>query len=256
MLITLRAALLALFVAAPVGGQSPRSDLERMAEDYAADPALVRPLTFGVRIDDGSWTVSADPANDGEPAEVTVETGEPEVPTFVYVTDAETFNRIARGDLQALTAMAQARSSDPAPMRLEFVNGYEMDAAGREAFLSVSFHFFTVGQPEIVQLGFDHALPVHGGEAIPIYYAGGLRTAWYGIAPGQHINADPADQVNEFDSLVIVLDGGSARARLGGRELPLVDDQAIYVPAGMTHEFWNPGDTPAAFLLIMFGEAA
>src|SRR5690606_26031244 len=115
MLIALRALLLALFIAAPVGGQSPRSDLERMAEDYAADPALVRPVTFGIRIDDGSWTVSAVPAKDGQPAEVSVEAGEPGVPTFVYVTDRDTFARIARVDLHALTAMAQARSSDPAP---------------------------------------------------------------------------------------------------------------------------------------------
>ena len=256
MMMALRVVLLALFIAAPVGGKSFRADLERLAADYAADPALLQPVTFGVRVDDEAWTVSARPAADGKPAEVTVSAGEPDVPAFVYVTDSATFARIASGDLHALTAMAQARASDPTPMRVETVNGFEMDAAGRNAFLSVSFHFFTTGQPEIVSFGPEHARLVHGGEAVPIYYSERLRTAWYGIAPGQHINAEPGDQVNDFDSLVVVIKGGSARARLGGQEVPLADNQAILVPAGMTHEFWNPGDERAAFLLIMFGETA
>lgn len=123
------------------------------------------------------------------------------MPAFVYVTDAETFARIASGDLHALTAMAQARVSDPVPMQLETANGFEMDDAGRAAFLSVSFHFFTMGQPEIVPLG-------------------------------------------------------TARARLGGRQMALEDNQAIFVPAGMTHEFWNPGEERATLILIMFGENA
>lgn len=256
MLIALRAVLLALFIAAPVGGQSPEADLKRLAADYADDPALTRPVTFGVRVGEDAWTVSAKPGTGGEAARVTVTPGAPEVPAFVYVTDTETFARIAAGDLHALTAMAQARASDPTPVRLESVNGFSMDGAGRAAFLSVSFHFFTTGRPEIVPLGATHALPAHGGDALPIYYSEHLRTSWYGIAPGQHINADERDQVNDFDSLFIVIESGSARARFGRRELALVDNQAILVPAGMTHEFWNPGEEPATMILIMFGETA
>src|SRR5690606_704211 len=94
----------------------------------------------------------------------------PGVPAFVYVTDAATFARIASGEVHALTTMAQARASDPTPMQLDTVNGFEMDEAGRAAFLSVSFHFFTTGIPEIVPLDSSRALPAHGGEALPIYY--------------------------------------------------------------------------------------
>lgn len=57
-----------------------------------------------------------------------------------------------------------------------------MDEAALRTFLSVSFHFFTTGQPETVPLGPEHALPVHGGEVLPIYYGEHLRTSWYGIA--------------------------------------------------------------------------
>lgn len=110
MLIALRTVLLALFIAAPVGGHSPEADLHRLAEDYASDPALTRAVTFGVRIDGADWTVTAVPAAGDEPAQVTVTRGEPDVPAFVYVTDDATFARIASGDLHALTAMAQARA--------------------------------------------------------------------------------------------------------------------------------------------------
>jgi len=31
---------------------------------------------------------------------------------------------------------------------------------------------------------------------------------------------------------------------------------AMFVPEGMSHEFWNPGDERATLILIMFGENA
>lgn len=146
MLIALRAVLLALFIAAPVGDQSPEADLQRLAADYATNPALTRPVTFGVRVSGDSWTVSAFPATEDDPARVMVTPGEPELAAYVYVTDSETFSRIASGDLQALTAMTRARGSDATPILVETVNGCKTDIAGRAAFLSATLHFFTTDQ--------------------------------------------------------------------------------------------------------------
>lgn len=249
--------LIALLAGIPAQSQTTVEDeIRRLAQDYASDPSLVRSVTFGIRVEDESWTIAATPAAGNAAASVTVTRGAPTLPAFVYRTDATTFSRIASGDIHALTTMVQARASDPTPMQLDTVNGFEMDDAGRSAFLSVSFHFFTTGLPEAVPLGPSRALPAHGGEALPIYYAESLRTSWYGIAPGQHINADARDQVNDFPSLFVIIEAGSARARIGGREMELDDNQAILVPAGMSHEFWNPGDERATFILIMFGENA
>lgn len=40
-----------------------------------------------------------------------------------------------------------------------------------------------------------------------------------------------------------------------GRRAPLpLEDPAIYVPEGVSHEFCNPGDERATLILIMFGE--
>lgn len=90
------------------------------------------------------------------------------MPAFVYDTDVETFARIAAGEIHALTTMAQARASDPTPMQVDTVNGFEMDEAGRAAFLSVSFHFFTTGVPETVPL-----------DPYPTFSMIGIVAAWY-----------------------------------------------------------------------------
>jgi mannose-6-phosphate isomerase-like protein (cupin superfamily) len=246
----------ALLAAPPATARTPEQDLRRLAVDYERDQSLTRAVTFGVRIDGADWTVSAIPAEGARPARVDVVRGAPASPAFVYATDATTFARIASGEIQALTAMVQARSSDPTPLRLETVNGFEMDETGRAAFLSVSFHFFTTGAPEIVRLEPSRALPAHGGEALPIYYAQGMRSSWYGLAPGQHINADARDQVNDFASIFIIIDGGTGRARIDGREIVLEDNQAIFVPEGVAHEFWNPGEERATLILLMFGADA
>lgn len=146
MLIALRVILLALFVAAPLGQQDTRADLERLADHYRQDPALI-PVTFGVRIDDSDWTVTATRGDDAEGARVTVTRGAPHVPTFVYVTDRATFARLVSGAVHALTALSWTDSGEPARLQLQAVNGWDMDQ-GRAAFLSVSSHFFPSGLPE------------------------------------------------------------------------------------------------------------
>ena len=226
-----------------------REEIERLAEDYEADTNRID-ATFGLEIDGEAWTVAA--AKDG----VSVSEGAPQVPAMVYATDAETFRRILAGDMSALTALAQARASDPTPLRVETVNGFEFGPEALVELQSVLFHFFTAGTPEIIPLGLEHSRFVHGGQAAAIYYETGLRTAWYAISPGQHINEDASDQVNPFPSIFILMKAGSAEANIGGEPVSLEDDQAIFIPAGLSHEFWNPGEETATFILIMFGENA
>ena len=239
----------AVATGASAGDGEVQARLETLAEDYEADPSRID-ATFGLEVDGTAWTVSS--TKDG----VSIAEGAPQVPALVYATDADTFRRILSGEMSALTALAQARASDPTPLQVTTVNGREFDPAALTELQSVLFHFFTTGQPEIVPLGVEHSRLVHGAQAAPIYYGDGLRTSWYGIAPGQHVNEDPADQVNPFASIFIFTEAGSARARIGGEAVELEDDQAIFVPAGMAHEFWNPGDETATFILIMFGENA
>lgn len=49
---------------------------------------------------------------------------------------------------------------------------------------------------------------------------------------------------------------GKAVARIGGKEILVTAGQMVFVPAGVTHEAWNPYDEPAEIILLMFGEGA
>jgi len=44
---------------------------------------------------------------------------------------------------------------------------------------------------------------------------------------------------------------GSLRFRYGGRELDAGAGAGVLLPRGTAHTFWNPGSTPARYLLIM-----
>lgn len=240
------------FIPASANADTPENTetvLKRLAEDYAHDPARIA-VTFGVTVKQETWTVEA--TADG----TRVVRGAPKIPAFAYKTDAATLQAIATGRMNGLTAMAQARDTDPTPMTLEMLNGFKPGTEFHRTFLSVTSHFWTTGQPEITPFGFDRARTVHGGQAVATYYEPGFRSAWYGILPGQHVNKAPKDQTNAFGSLFIVIKAGTARARLGGNEVPLTDNTSIYVPAGMTHEFWNPGNTPAEMIMLAFGLGA
>jgi mannose-6-phosphate isomerase-like protein (cupin superfamily) len=49
---------------------------------------------------------------------------------------------------------------------------------------------------------------------------------------------------------------GKAMARIGGKEIPLGAGRMVFVPAGVSHEAWNPYEEPAEIILLMFGEGA
>jgi mannose-6-phosphate isomerase-like protein (cupin superfamily) len=251
-------AALTCIILTPFGGgaaeqQDVSSILESFVTDYRTDHSAWRkPLTFGVEVkDEGAWHV----ISDGEGG-VELRSGPPQDPAFIYVTDRVTLERISHGEIAALTAMGRARWSDPAPMELRLMEGFEPDPDFMGRFAELTFHFWTTGQPEIVPFGDpSHTRVVHGANVAVLYYRPGLRTAWYQIETGQHINAEEKDQTNPFPTL-IVMTAGSAEARIGGRRITLESGTCTFIPARVSHELWNPLDEPAEFVIIMFGEGA
>jgi mannose-6-phosphate isomerase-like protein (cupin superfamily) len=232
--------------------------LQAFVEDFRSDPAANFPVTFGVRVQDqGEWHVAVTPADTPE-ASVTVElqAGLPPSPSFIFVTDAETLTGIHQGSLNALTAMGRARMSDPAPMDIEMMEGFAPDGAFLGKLLPLVFHFWTRGRPEIIPYG-DKSLTreVHGANALVFYYQAGFRSAWFQIEKGQHVNADEKDQINPFPSLLIIT-AGELQSRIGSKELTLEKGQAVLIPAGVPHEFWQTLPEPAEGILLMFGEGA
>ena len=245
------------FLMAPGGGAAGQLNVSSMLEtfvaDYRADPSARREaVTFGVEVkDQGAWHVTSD--GDGV---VELRPGPPPNPTFIYVTDRDTLERIFRGELAALTAMGRAHWTDPAPMDLRLMEGFEPEPEFMGRFAEFTFHFWTTGHPEIVPFGDRaHTRVVHGANVAVLYYQPGLRTAWYQVEKGQHINAEEEDQANPCPTLV-VMTAGSAEARIGGEEMILESGTCTLIPAHVTHELWNSRDDPAEFVIIMFGEGA
>lgn len=230
-----------------------RGILEGFIEDFSDDPyAKEFEKTFGITVRDvGEWYVEIRGSES-----IVLKDGAVPVPAMFFITDMETLRLIDRGEMGIMTSMGRERLSDQTPMNFGLANGYQYTPQFMAEVMPFIFHFWTKGQPEIVRFGdLDQARLVHGAYATPFYYEEGLRSGYYRLEKGQHINADEEMQANPFPSLFILI-GGAMESRIGGKELTLVGKQAMLVPAGVPHEFWNLGDTPAEFIIIMFGEGA
>lgn len=253
------AALVATAFSAGCATASAGSDLETLesyAADFINDPFLTAPVEFGVRVGDEMYAVSVAPAAEGADARSTVSVGAPSAPSFYYtVEDSAWLAKVESGEINALTSMAKAFQSDPAPMDIEVMDGFQPDENFGAWIVPFTFHFWTRGMPEIVRFGPEMTRETHGANAGVFYYQPGLRSAWFDIRPGQHVNADEASRTNPFPSMMILTEG-SVTAIIGGVETTFEPNTMMFIPAGVSHEFINETDAPAFGFLFMFGEGA
>ena len=251
--------LIQILPATPPADRSAGEILKSFVEDFRSDPAASAPIVFGITVRDASerdWHVVVAGRKDASGRfAVELKNGLPPKPAAVYTVDMATLGKIDRSEMNALTAMGKARSSDPAPMDITLMPGFEPTEDFFTVFIPFTFHFWTRGFPETVRFGASAGREVHGATMVVLYYQKGLRSAWGRIAKGQRVNADPKDQVNPFPTMFICLKG-RAMAKVGGVEKTLEAGQMVFVPAGTAHEAWNPYDEPAEFIVLMFGEGA
>ena len=242
------AALLALACPALAQDNDTAAILDRFAADYLQDFTFTQSLEVGVLVDgDDWWTVSMN----HDAGSYAVTNAQPATPTLYFPATSEVLGQVDRGEMNALTAMVKAFSTDASPMDMDLMEGAAFDPG----MLAQTFHFWTRGNPEIINFNDQETRFVHGGNAAVFYYQPGFRSGFGYVMPGQHVNEDPRSRTNEFETLIVFLNG-RATARLNGVDQEVQGGQAIFIPANMTHEFLNPYDEPAQFLLFMFGEGA
>ncbi len=243
----------------PIQVRSAEEILRSYVKDFQTDAAAAEPIAFGIRIKDATkaeWQVAVLGKKEAAGSyQVELHKGRPSTPSFIYTLDLTTLRQIDSGEINALTAMGRARASDPTPMDVEFMPGFQPDPSFLARFIPLTFHFWTRGFPETVAFGKQHSREVHGANMVIFYYQKGLRSAWGQIDKGQHVNKDPKDQTNPFPTMVIGI-RGKAVAKIGGREVTLQAGQMAFIPAGVSHEAWNPYDEPAEIIILMFGEGA
>ncbi len=240
--------------------KSAEEILRSYVEDFRNDPAASEAITFAIRITGdggGDWHVTVAGKKKGaQEVEVTLKSGFPGEPAAYFKLDLSTLRRIDRGELNAYTAMgANTHGSDSRPMGCEAMPGFELDSKFLNRFRPFMFHFWTRGLPERVPFRAELSGSTHGANCVVFYYQEGFRSGWFQMEKGQHVNRDPGDQTNPFPSIFFML-RGKARSKVGGKEVTFPANEMLFVPAGVTHEFWNPYDEPAEMIVLMIGEGA
>ncbi len=253
--ILLNMLLLTFFLGVPnyIRCQSVEKILRDYVEDFRNDPASKNEkITFGIHVkDQDEWHVAVDGQGGVELIK-----GKAHTPAVFYKTDFKTLKKIYSGELAAITAMGKAKSSDYAPMDIGVMKGFTPDPAFFDRFIPFTFHFWTRGFPEMVKFGDKkYTREVHGGNATVFYYQKGLRSAWFQIEKGQHVNKKKEDQVNPFPTL-LMFTKGVVEARIGGKYMKIESNNTVFIPANVSHEFWNNSNVPAEVIVIMFGEGA
>jgi mannose-6-phosphate isomerase-like protein (cupin superfamily) len=231
-----------------------RTILDRYAAAWRGDQfVLADTMVFGFRIrGEGGGEYHAVLAPDGT---ARLNDGPAEATLPFFETDITFLRRLDRGDLNALTAMGQARPTDPVPLIPRFPPGFRWTPETQALYMPLAFHFWNREHPKIVRFGEGTTRLVHGGNATVLFYTAGLRTAWYQIEPGMHINAEADEKDNPFPTLIIMT-RGIMQAQIDGEWRLLSEGEAVYIPARMTHEFRAGPDQYGEFIIIMYGEGA
>lgn len=235
--------------------QEKENILESFVQDFSKDP-YAREMTFGFKVDEDKWHMVVSKESTGGLSAV-LNAGFPSTPILYWEMDSQTLAWLDDG-LNGETATSRARGDDPYPLKTRATKGFPTYTVNKELnnFLEeLRLHFWTRGIPEKFKLSKDVARLAHGGYVVGLVYGEGLRTVWYQIDPGQHMNEEPEDQINTFNSLFIVTKG-TFNAKIDGEEMLFEEGNSYLIPADISHEFWNSFDSPGQFVLIMYGEGA
>ena len=169
------------------------------------------------------------------------------------VMSEETFERLSSGKWNGMTAAGRANMSDPAPLDFRVPEGEGMDAQKMQMMYHFLIHFFSKEYPTITKLGKEHSRKVHGGNAVPIAYGHGIRSAYYSIEKGDQINEDEQDPWNQVFTVL----SGTGTAVIDDEEVELEKNMSVHVPPNTAHIVKKEeGSDELELLWIAYGEQA
>lgn len=237
-----------------LAGPETESRIGNMLSDFAG-------TCSGLMSKDGEFVVQLNISPPGEQWYVSVDErgvlelhpGEHDSPIMTLVMSQATLARIHSGEITALTAGGKGSSADSAPVEIEFDAAVRDLSRPKETTLGFLQHFFARERPERIPLGESYSRMVHGAHAIPLYYADGLRSAWYLVKDGQHLN-EPGDTNPYHQAFVII--SGCGRAKIGETEVEVRARESYYIPPDSDHVLWPARGDSLELIWFAWGEGA
>ena len=208
------------------------------------------PIVFQVRLRELGTVFCVDLREPGAPS---VREGESAEVFYTWLTDVETLGKMHAGDLAPGTAAAMEQITDDAPLKALLPEGESWTMDHYHKVVEFETAFFNPFNPEMVRFGEEFARPVHGGHAVPLFTAKGMRCAWYSIHKGERVNDD--EHANPFPSGIVIL-SGQLKSMRDGKECVRSAGEAYYIPAGTVHTGWNDQDEPCTAIWVAWGIGA
>lgn len=224
--------------------------LRDLAGSYRHDVSDSLPfiIQFDIQPAQQSWHVIVESTK-----RATLHRGPNKQAAFIFATTLDTLRLIYEGKMTAMTAGGKARGSDSAPLEFETTEAAGKLTNARQHLLSFVQHFFQPSKPERILLGEEYSRFVHGAHVVPLYYAPGLRSAWYMVKKGQRLN-EPGD-TNPFPQAFIII-SGMGFAKIGDTTIQVKANESYYIPPNSDHVLWTESDEPIVLIWIAWGEGA
>lgn len=232
------------------GSGDPQQILADLTQRYTpeAPDSLSLVVEFRIQPMGGTWHVVVEPG-----PQVSVHEGSHDQAAFIFTMTSETLHSIYTGQMTATTALAKASAADNPPLDFHATAAALALSDLRGTMLEFLQRFFNPTIPERTLLGEEHSRVVHGANVIPLYYATGLRSAWYMIKKGQRLNA-PGDTNNYPQAFVFI--SGKGTAKIGDDTVDVHAGESYYIPPGSDHVVWTEDDEPVVLIWLAWGEGA
>lgn len=233
------------------GGSSPRGAAEEMLEAmsaaYAQKVQAGCELTVNISVDgERTWHVTT------REGRTTWGPGFLSGVDTVFTLSREALAKLFTGEWAGLTAAGRAGIRDPAPLDFTIPDGVSPLQAMRSGYFFIT-HFFSTETPTRIRFGPGHTRKIHGGQATPLFYHPGLRSAYYRVTPADRLNEDGARDPLHQAFIVI---GGRGWATVGDRRFPVAAGEAIYIEPNSIHLLETEGPDDLEIIWLAWGDGA
>lgn len=172
---------------------------------------------------------------------------------IIFYTTERALRWLADGTYNPMTAVLRSKSSDPAMIYWERPPGVESTPELREKVRVFYQTFFSPFLPHRYVLSGSHARSVHGSPAIGLYYAPGLRSAWYQVTKGKRLN-EPGDKDPHHQAFIFI--SGEGMAKIGDKTVKVKAGESYYIPPNQDHVVWTNSQKPLVLIWLAWGEGA